>query len=295
MSAEQLGQISNVTRELVRNERIAGAVTMVSRRGKVVYCEAIGMQYREAQSPMKRDTIFRIYSMTKPITAVAAMMLCEQGKLSLDDPLSKYIPQFSQLRVYVRGTGDDIETEALDRPVSIRDLFRHTSGFTYGSFGITEVDRLYRQQRVVDRNQPLEETIEKLAAIPLCHQPGAKFRYSVSTDVLGYVIELVSGETLDHFFAKHIFAPLGMTDTGFQLPPEKVGRFAATYGPRLLRGGLRIVDDPTKSKFLSVPRMRSGGGGLVSTADDYMRFCHMLLAGGSYDGGRLLARKPSRK
>lgn len=289
MSAETLGQITDVMRDFVQDERIVGAVTMVSRRGKVVYCEAIGMQYREAEIAMKRDTVFRIYSMTKPITSVAAMMLCEQGKLSLDDPLSRYVPQFSNLRVYASGAGDEIETVSIARPITIRDLFRHTSGFTYGNFGITEVDRLYRQRRVVTRDQPLSETVNKLAEIPLCYQPGTNFRYSVSTDVLGHVIELVAAETLDEFFAKNIFEPLDMTDTGFHLPPEKADRFAATYGPRLLKGGLRLVYNPTQSRFLEAPRMRSGGGGLVSTADDYMKFCHMLVAGGEYNGGRLLS------
>ena len=289
MSAETLGQITDVMRDFVQNERIAGAVTMVSRRGEVVYCEAIGMQYREAEILMKRDTVFRIYPMTKPITSVAAMMLCEQGKLSLDDPLSKYVPQFSNLRVYAGGASDEIETVATARPVTIRDLLRHTSGFTYGHFGITEVDRLYRQRRVVTRDQPLSEMVDRLAEIPLCCLPGTTFRYSVSTDVLGHVIEIISAVSLDEFFAKNIFEPLDMTDTGFHLPPEKTGRFAATYAPRLLKGDLRMIDDPTKSRFLKAPRMRSGGGGLVSTADDYMKFCHMLVASGEYHGGHLLS------
>jgi CubicO group peptidase (beta-lactamase class C family) len=289
MSAETLGQITDVMRDLVRDERIVGAVTMVSQRRKVVYCEAVGRQYREANIPMQRDTVFRIYSMTKPITSVAAMMLCEQGKLSLDSPLSDYVPELSNLRVYAGGADDEIETVAMTRPVTIRDLLRHTSGFTYGNFGITEVDRLYRRRRVVTRDQPLSETVEKLAEIPLCYQPGTKFRYSVSTDVLGHVIELVSAETLNDFFTKNIFEPLGMTDTDFHLPPEKSGRFAATYGPRRLKGGLRLVDNPTQSRFLKAPRMRSGGGGLVSTADDYMKFCHLLIADGEYQDGRLLS------
>jgi CubicO group peptidase (beta-lactamase class C family) len=233
---------------------------------------------------MKTDTIFRIYSMTKPITTVAAMILYEEGKLQLDDPVSKYLPQLKGLRVH-SGTGD--ETVEAKREITIRDLMRHTSGFTYGAYGESPVDKLYRQKRVLDRNGTLEDLVAKLSKIPLQYQPGTRFNYSVSTDVLGRVVEVVSGKPLDVFFAERIFKPLDMVDTGFYVPADKISRFAANYGPEE-KGGLKVIDDPEKSPYAKPTRFFSGGGGLVSTARDYLRFCQMLLGGGQFQGTRLL-------
>jgi CubicO group peptidase (beta-lactamase class C family) len=229
---------------------------------------------------MKADTIFRIYSMSKPITTVAAMMLFEENKLGLDDPVSKYIPEMKNLRVYV---GPKDETVPALREITIRDLMRHTAGFTYGAFSDTPVDHMYRQQKVLDRNMPLQEFVAKLAKIPLVYQPGTRFHYSVAVDVLGRVVEVVSGKTLDVFFNERIFKPLDMVDTAFYVPASKVDRFATNYGP-----GLVMIDDPSKSPYLKPPKFFSGGGGLVSTARDYARFCQMMLDGGTLEGTRLL-------
>jgi CubicO group peptidase (beta-lactamase class C family) len=241
------------------------------------------MMDMEAKKPVKQNTIFRFYSMTKPVTSVAAMMLYEEGKLKLDDPVSKYIPEFKGLKVYAK-TGKHTEQE---REMSIRDLFRHTSGLTYGFFGNTPVDKMYRARSVFDWNSSLQDMIDKLSEIPLLHQPSTKWHYSVSTDVLGYIVEKVSGQSLDKFFKTRIFKPLKMKDTAFHVPAKKVERFAVCYGPNL-SGGLRIVDDPNKSRYLKKPSILSGGGGLVSTARDYLRFCQMLLNKGQLDGKRLL-------
>ena len=288
LSSEVLAKVTETMNEFVKAKKIAGAVTMISHHGQIIYCEAIGHQNIEANLPMRRDTIFRIYSMTKPITSVAAMMLVERGELELDAPLSEYDPRFSDLRVHVAGSDGESRTAPLDRPLTIRDLLRHTSGFSYGG-GLTEIDSLYRQHRLGRRHgDRLEVSCGKLAELPLLHQPGTRFRYSISTDVLGHVVERVSGKRLDDFLATEIFAPLEMTDTNFHVPAEERGRFAANYSPRLLENGLRRIDDPETSRFLSPPKMLSGGGGLLSTAGDYMKFCHMLVAQGRYEGDRLL-------
>ena len=265
----QLAQADKIVREMVDKKEYAGAVTLVARHGKVVDEKTVGMMDVAQTRPMKADTIFRIYSMSKPITTVAAMMLFEENKLELDDPVSKYIPEMKNLRVYV---GPKDETVPAKREITIRDLMRHTSGFTYGAFSDTPVDHMYRQQKLLDRNMPLQEFVAKLAKIPLVYQPGTRFHYSVSVDVLGRVVEVVSGKTLDVFFNERIFKPLDMVDTAFYVPASKVDRFATNYGP-----GLVMIDNPAKSPYLKPPKFFSGGGGLVSTARDYARFCQMML------------------
>ena len=246
------------------------------------------MMDRKAEKPMRRDTIFRIYSMSKPITSVAVMMLYEEGKLRLDDPLSKHIAQFKGLKVVADPSQAEIAEVESKREMTVRDLLRHTSGLTYGLSAATAVDRIYRKAAILDRQGgTLEDMVEKLGKIPLLHQPGTTWHYSVSTDVLGRLVEVVSGQTLDVFFAERIFEPLEMKDTGFFVPAEKIGRFATNYGPGA--GGLRVVDDATTSRYIKKATFLSGGGGLVSTADDYMRFCLMLFGGGEFGGKRLLA------
>jgi CubicO group peptidase (beta-lactamase class C family) len=276
----QLARADNIVREMVDKKDYAGAVTLVGRFGKVVDEKTVGMMDVAQSRPMKTDTIFRIYSMTKPITTVAAMMLFEENKLGLDDPVSKYIPEMKNLRVYV---GPKDETVPAQREITIRDLMRHTAGLTYGAFSDTPVDRMYRQQRLLDRNVPLQEFVAKLAKIPLVYQPGTKFHYSVAVDVLGRVVEVVSGKTLDVFFEERIFKPLDMVDTAFYVPAAKVARFATNYGPALV-----VIDDPSKSPYLKPPKFFSGGGGLVSTARDYARFCQMMLNDGVLGATRLL-------
>lgn len=283
MSTEILAQVKPAVQAFVNNDKIAGASVLVARKGKIVLFETFGMMDMEAKKSMKQDTIFRFYSMTKPVTSVAAMMLYEEGKLKLDDPVAKYIPEFKGLKVYVES---DMHAEQ-EHQMSIRDLFRHTSGLTYGFFGNTPVDKIYRAKSVFDWDKPLQDMINKLSEIPLLYQPSTKWHYSVSTDVLGYIVEKVSGQSLDMFFKARIFKPLKMKDTAFYIPAKKVDRFATCYGPNLT-GGLNITDNPATSRYLKKRSLLSGGGGLVSTAWDYLRFCQMLLNKGQLDGERLL-------
>ncbi len=283
MSAEKLALVKPAVQALVDKEKIAGASVIVARKGQVVFFETFGMMNRQAAKPVEQDTIFRFYSMTKPITSVAVMMLYEEGKLKLDDPVSKYIPEFKGLRVYAK-SGKHTDQ---DRPMTVRDLLRHTSGLTYGFFGNTAMDKMYRAEGVLNRDSSLQDMADKLGQIPLLNQPGTKWHYSVSTDVLGHLVEKLSGQPLDRFFKKRLFKPLQMKDTAFHVAAAKAKRFAACYGPKPT-GGLRLTDDPAKSKYLTQPSLLSGGGGLVSTAADYMTFCQMLLNKGQLDGKRLL-------
>jgi len=283
MSSEKLARAKSPVQALIDNEKIAGASIIVARKGKIVLFETFGMMDKKAKKPMQPDTIFRIYSMSKPITSVAAMMLYEQGKLKLDDPISKYIPEFKGLKVYSESGKHDDQVHQM----SVRDLLRHTSGLTYGYFGNTAVDKMYMARSVLKLKSSLQDMINKLSEIPLLHQPAAKWHYSVSTDVLGYLVQKVSGQPLDEFFRQNIFEPLDMKDTAFYVPNEKVNRFAACYGPKQ-NGGLKVVDEPAKSQYLAQPLLCSGGGGLVSTARDYLRFSQMLLNKGQLDCKRLL-------
>jgi CubicO group peptidase (beta-lactamase class C family) len=287
VSPTKLASAENAVQDLIDKKEYAGAITLVARNGKIVEWKTYGLADVAKNKPMQKDTIVRIYSMTKPITTVAAMMLNEEGKFQLDDPVSKYLPELKGLRVYV-GPGD--KTEPARREITIRDLMRHTSGFTYGPFGDSAVDRMYLAKNVNDENQNLQQFVSRLSTLPLKCQPGTKFNYSVSTDVLGRLIEVVSGQTLDAFFAERIFKPLDMVDTGFYVPANKVDRFAVNYGSdRTGAEPLKVVDDPqNKSTYLKSPKFLEGGGGLVSTARDYARFCQMLLNGGQLDGTRLL-------
>jgi CubicO group peptidase (beta-lactamase class C family) len=281
LSAEKLGKVKSILQAQVDKKQIAGAVVLVARHGKVAFCEPVGKLDLKSGRPMRPDAIFRIYSMTKPITSVAALILLEEGKLKLDDPVARYLPELKDLRVYA-GKG---QTVAAKRPVTIRDLMRHTSGFTYGMPNGSPVDRLYIKNRVGEGSLP--DLVRQLGTLPLQDQPGARFNYSVSTDVLGRLIEVVSGEPLDKFFRDRIFRPLDMHDTEFMIADKNLDRLTTAYG-RTPKGALGVTDAPAKSHYRKVPRYFSGGGGLLSTARDYCRFCQMLLNGGELDGARVL-------
>ena len=283
MSRDRLERIGQMVHRQFAEDKLVAAVTMVARRGKLVHFEAFGKADVEADKPMRKDAIFRIYSMTKPITTVAAMMLYEEGKFQLGDSLSDYLPQFAAVEVYRDGGN-----ESPHRPITVRDLLTHRSGLTYGLFSGTPVDKLYRESNVLDSSGTLKDMVDKLAAIPLLNQPGQKWHYSVSTDVLGYLVEVLSGQPLDEFFQQRIFDPLAMTDTGFYVPMGKKDRFPVNYVWNG-EGERRVADHPATSRYLKKPTFHSGGGGLVSTTVDYMRFCQMLLSGGQLDGVRLLS------
>ena len=286
----KLQRVIPTLQRFVDQGEVPGAVVAVVRGNKLVMLDTVGYRDLANKLPMRENTIFRIYSMTKPVTSVAAMMLIEQGKIGLDDPVAKYLPEFGKAKVFAGKKDGQVQTVPLKRPVTIRDLMRHTSGLTYGFFGESEVDVLYREADVLSDDDTAAQLSAKVAAIPLMFQPGTKFQYSVSVDVLGRVIEIASGMPLDQYFQTQIFSPLGMVDTGFYVPKESIARFSTNY-QKGTDGQLSIVDAPDTSRFTAKPRMLSGGGGLVSTVMDYLRFAQMLRNEGVYDGKRLLKAK----
>jgi CubicO group peptidase (beta-lactamase class C family) len=289
LSAEKLSEINRAVDASVKKEQTAGAVVVVMRKGKIVHFSTHGWQDIDKKRPMQRDTIFRIYSMTKAITTVAAMTLWEEGRFKLDDPVSKYFPDFKNVTVHEKGEGDAIEFAACDREMTVRDLMRHTSGLTYGN-GDGPVDQLYQKANLRGRNLSLGEFVKALAKLPLKYQPGTRFEYSYSTDVLGRLVEVWSGMPLDKFFAKRILTPLDMKDTGFSVPDSEIKRFASSYGPKP-KDGLEVIDAPETSRYRKPPASFSGGGGLVSTARDYSRFCQMIVGGGELGKHRVLKSK----
>jgi len=293
VDVDKLAKATDALQAFVDNKKIAGAVLMVSRRGKIVLADAVGLGRVEANQPMQLDSIFRIYSMTKAVTSVAAMQLVDQGKLELDAPVSKYLPEFASLKIDSSLNSNDSGTQAFGVP-TIRDLLRHTAGLTYGIFGDTAVDRLYRNAGVLSRGDSNQVLVEKLGKIPLQYAPSTKFHYSVSVDVLGRVVEVVSGNSLEKQFANAIFGPLGMNDTGFYVPPDKVARFVDCFGPDVV-DGIKTTELASSSDFLRNPNFLSGGGGLVSTAGDYMKFCQMLCGLGEFNGVRLLTEATVRE
>jgi CubicO group peptidase (beta-lactamase class C family) len=288
LSSERLARIGAIMQAHVDSGRIAGAVGLIARRGKVAFLESWGLQDLGRGVSMETDAIFRIYSMTKPITSVAVMMLFEEGRFLLNDPVGRYLPELRDLEVAVppeSGSGE-YRTRPT-RPITIRDLLRHTSGLSYGFFGNTYVDSLYREAGVPSGDSTLEQMVGKLASLPLLYEPGTRWHYSVSTDVLGRLVEVLSGMPLDQFFNDRILAPLGMHDTEFYVDESRRDRFARMYGHE--SNGKLAPGDSTQ--FLTKPSFLSGGGGLTSTAADYIRFAQMLLNGGELDGVRLLGAK----
>lgn len=299
LCSERLGRIDRWLDGLVKDGKLAGASVSIIRHGHLAYTRFAGLADIARGTPMAADTLVRIKSMTKPLTSVAALMLYEEGRFQLDDPVSRFLPCFANQRVAVGGSAGTIETVPAMRDITIRDLLTHTAGLTYGFIGKTHVDEMYRSHGVdFQLDSPLREgpptaslaeMVECTAAMPLVAQPGTRWNYSVAADVLGHLIEVISGQAYPGFMAERITEPLGMDDTTFTVPPSKLPRFAAHYAPG--PQGLKLIDDPVSSRFTTVPTLHSGGGGVVSTAPDYLRFCQMLLNGGELEGVRLLGRK----
>lgn len=289
-STDRLERVRPVMQAYVDQKKLPGVITLVSRRGKVVHFERFGLMDIEANKPMQADTIFRIYSMTKPITCVAMMMLYEEGRFQLDDPISKFIPAFADVKVFGKTNDGKIKLSDLEREITIRDLMTHTSGLTYGSFEASPVAAMYQEAGLFNRARTLQENVQELVKLPLVNQPGTVWRYSVSTDVLGHLVELIADMPFDAFLEQRIFAPLHMTDSGFYVPKEKIDRFAALYSPAD-NGRLELTDPPATGEYSKPPSLFSGGGGLVSTTTDYLQFAQMVLNGGELDGTRLLGRK----
>lgn len=294
-SAERLQRIDRFLQEkYVGPGRLPNAQLLVSRKGELVHEALLGQQDPERGVKLADDTVFRIYSMTKPITCVALMTLVEEGLIALDDPVAKYIPAWKGLGVFSAGLEGAYLTTPLSRPMQVVDLLRHTSGLTYGFQNRTNVDAAYRKLKVEDFNGgDLDNMIGLLGQVPLEFSPGEAWNYSVSTDVVGYLVQAVAGKPLDQVFRERIFEPLNMIDTGFFVRDDQKDRFAACY-QATPQGGLKLQDDAQASPFLAPPKLLSGGGGLVSTAADYMRFANMLVNGGELDGARILAPKTVR-
>ncbi len=308
MSAERLARIGKHFQGYIDRGDAAGAAGMIARRGKIVWSEEWGHRDRETGEPMLEDTIHRIYSMSKPITSVALMTLYEEGRFALNDPVERYLPELADLEVWEEIT--DLETgkttvkkgPAVRKP-TILDLMRHTAGFSYGFFGDTEVDKAYRQAGLMFTDKDIKESIEKLGQMPLLFQPGTRWHYSVSVDVQGRLVEVISGQPFDEFLEDRLFKPLGMNDTSFIVPAAKLDRFAQLYAPKGTEygndaflqqtQGKEIMPAPAASSrgFQEGATLFSGGGGLVSTSADYWRFCQMVLNGGELNGTRILSPK----
>jgi CubicO group peptidase (beta-lactamase class C family) len=309
MSSHRLERVTRWLEQQISSERLAGASVLIGRRGSIAYFETTGVAELETGKPFKRDSIVRIFSMTKPITSVAAMMLYEEGAFQLDDPVSKYIPGFAETKVWVGGEASADEVMPLTGPMTVRHVMTHTSGLTYGFMRANDVDRRYHQENIEFPGDAadLEELVDRLTRIPLICQPGSEWNYSISTDVLGRLVEIWSGQTLDEFFGQRIFAPLDMTDAGFCVARDNEERFTALYTPLTggdlasvsrpasddaeQRGGLKLQEPVTGSRYLKQAGPLSGGGGLTASMRDYARFCQMLMNGGELDGSRLLSRK----
>jgi CubicO group peptidase (beta-lactamase class C family) len=304
MSKTALDRLENhLKQRYIDAGRFPGTQVLIYRRGKVVHSTVQGFADLERKVPVKDDTIFRIYSMTKPITSVAFMMLLEEGRVALDEPVHKYIPEWKNLGVFQAGTFPAFLTRPPSRPMLIVDLLRHTSGLTYGFQQRSNVDAAYRENKIgeVEKAGTLQTMIADLAKIPLEFSPGEGWNYSVATDVVGYLVGLISGMPFEQFLKERIFNPLGMNDTDFFVPADKAHRFAACYSadPKggfnplaaERKGDLTLQDDPATSSFLSPPSFISGGGGLCSTVADYLTFCRALLGGGELGGIRLLGPK----
>ena len=291
LSSERLERINAAVQGYVDENKAAGFVTMVARRGKVAHLESFGLMDIESGKAMQPDTIFRIYSMSKPITSAAVMILYEEGYFQLDDPVSKFIPEFKEMKVFVKKTEAGVEITDAKRQITIRNLLTHTSGLAYGLGKDTEVDVMYQEEKMLKWDETLEEKVARLVKLPLADEPGSRWRYSISTDVLGYLVEVISGKRFDVFLDERLFGPLRMKDTGFYVPAEKMSRLAGFYKTDETGALVPVADEKYWGRYSKLPKFLSGGGGLVSTTSDYVRFCQMMLNGGELDGVLVLGRK----
>jgi CubicO group peptidase (beta-lactamase class C family) len=285
LSTTRLERLSSVMRGEIERGRVPGAVALIARRGRLAYFESYGRLDPARPAPMATDSIFRIYSMTKPIVSVAAMMLWEEGRFLLSDPIGKFLPELGALKVAVT-RGSELDLVDAESPITIQDLLRHTSGLTYEFRGNGPIHKKYMAEKIYSRNQSNADQVATLARLPLLHQPGTQWEYSRSTDVLGRLVEVLSGLTLGEYLQQFILAPLGMSDTAFHVPEQKHARLAEAFAKDPDTGsGVQLIN------VHDAPKFESGGGGLVSTAGDYARFLQMLLNRGKLDGVRLLSRK----
>lgn len=295
LSAKRLSAIGALMDARIHSHDIPGALAIVARNGHIVYEHAAGYSNVAEKTPLTADAIFRFHSMTKPVICAAALILVDDGKLKLDDPVAKYIPAFASMGVYVRGAGASMVTEALSRPVTIRDLMRHMSGFTYADFepwsdpGDGPVDALYDSRKMAVVKFPtLEAAVDEAVKLPLLFQPGTRWHYGMSIDILGYVIEKASGLSLGEFLQQRLFGPLNARDAGFVIPDDKLDRFTTMYESRA--DGLKLATLPKDSSWRNPARAQSGGGGLIGTAGDYLNFAQMLLNDGTFNGIRILSK-----
>ena len=295
LTNERLDRIGAIMNEHVAKGRMAGAIGLISRRGKVGYFETYGWQDKEANVPMKKDAIFRMYSMTKPITGVAVMLLYEEGRFFLSDPVSKYLPELAKPKVAIVKTDPATGAKTREvvparREITILDLLRHTAGLDYRGPEDGNGKLLYQQLGIFSESQTIGDAVKKLGQVPLVSQPGTIWEYGLSMDVLARLVEVVSGKTYHRFLEERIFKPLGMVDTGFHVPPEKHSRLAKLYAPAEGQTVKPSTAAPQTS-YLKPAVLFGGGSGLVSTASDYLKFCQMLMNGGELNGVRILSRK----
>ncbi len=289
-SSERLARIGMVMSGHVQGGQLPGIATLIARRGHIVHLETVGWADVDQRRPLSVDTIVRIYSMTKPITVVAALMLWEERAFLLDDPIASYLPELAGMQVLRGMEGSVPLLEPPRGPITIRHLMTHTSGMTYGIFGPEDApgERLYAEAGLLRPHQTLAQMVAALCRLPLLFEPGSRWQYSVSIDVIGRLVEVLSGQSLDAFVRQHILLPLGMTDSGFCAPAAAAGRLATLYGPGS-DGGVRPIDAPCGRDHTRLEALQAGGHGMVSTILDYARFAQMLLNGGELDGIRLLA------
>jgi CubicO group peptidase (beta-lactamase class C family) len=289
MSASRLRNVTRLVQGYIDEQKLPGAISLVARHGKVVHLETYGNMDSERQTPMRLDTIFRFYSMTKPIASVGLMMLYEEGRFQLEDPASKFVPELKDLKVLVSGTADNFDVRDPVREMTVRDLLMHTSGLVARDTP-SAVGDLYRRAGFVgpDSQFTLAEMVARLGRIPLQVDPGSRWIYGISTDLVGYLCEVISGLPFDRYLEERVLGPLGMLDTGFSVRSSEVERFAANYAPQIGSPRYRLVDDPMTSSYTRPRTYFSGAGGLVSTAADYLRFCRMLANRGELDGVRIL-------